>query len=150
MQWILRGDPVRQLHDALRGAALPPPAASPRSRQPRVPMRACLGLFAAADALGLGFVHGVAPHVYFERLDAGALERLGLSLEAPGAAPDVVVRVAPARESVFRGVVWRDGVPVSDVLQVWLDAGAHPSRGAEQADLIYRRVLKPLVDRRRS
>ncbi len=150
MQWILRGDPERQLHDALRDAVVAPPAASSGSRQPGVPLRACLGLFAAADALGLGFVRGVVPHVFFERLDAAALERLGLSLEAPRSEPDVFVRLARAAESVFRGVVWRDGVPVSDVLQVWLDASAHPSRGAEQADLIYRRVLKPLVDRRRS
>jgi hypothetical protein len=112
------------------------------------PPRLCLGLFAAADALGLGFLHGVAPHLYIERLEPSVLERVGLSLEAPGSAPDVYVRIPAVRESVFRGAVRRDGVPVSDVVQVWLDAGANPSRGSEQADLIYRRVLKPLIDRR--
>lgn len=73
------------------------------------PPRLCLGLFAAADALGLGFVHGVAPLVYLERLEPGVLERLGLSLEAPGASPDLYVRAPAARESVFRGAVRRDG-----------------------------------------
>ena len=92
-------------------------------------------------------MHGVAPIVYLERLDPGVLERLGLSLEAPGASPDLYVRVPAVTESVFRGAVRRDGIPVSDVVQVWLDAGAHPSRGPEQADLIYRRVLRPLLDK---
>ncbi len=132
LRWILRGDPARQLHDALRA---------------NVPC--CLGLFAAADALGLGFVHGVAPLVYLERLEPGVLDRLGLSLEAPGDVPDVYVRVPAARESVFRAAVRRNGVPVSDAVQVWLDASAYPARGAEQADLIYRRVLRPLLEKAR-
>lgn len=50
---------------------------------------------------------------------------------------------------MFRGAVRRDGVPVADAVQVWLDAGAYPSRGAEQADLIYRRVLRPLQEKAR-
>lgn len=132
LRWILRGDPARQLHDALRAN-----------------VSCCLGLFAAADALGLGFVHGVAPFVYLERLEPGVLDRLGLSLEAPGDAPDVYVRVPAARESVFRAAVRRNGVPVSDAVQVWLDASAYPARGAEQADLIYRRVLRPLLEKAR-
>jgi hypothetical protein len=48
---------------------------------------------------------------------------------------------------VFRAAVPCDGVPVSDVVQVWLDAGAYPSRGPEQADMIYRKVLRPLLDK---
>lgn len=149
MRWILRGDPARQLHDALRAQMPESVAPPPRSRRAAPPPRCCLGLFAAADALGLGFVHGVAPFVYVERLEPGVLERLGLSLEAPGADPDVYLRVPAAKESVFRAAVRRDGVPVSDAVQVWLDAGAHPSRGAEQADLIYRRVLRPLQEKAR-
>jgi hypothetical protein len=146
MRWVLRGDPERQLHEAVRARALE--SAAPQSRSQRAdapPQRLCLGLFAAADALGLGFVHGVAPFVYIERLEPGVLKRLGLSLEAPGPSPDVYVRVPAARESVFRGAVFRGGVPVSDALQVWLDSGSYPARGREQADLIYRRVLQPLL-----
>ena len=70
---------------------------------------------------------------------------LGLSLDAPGVSPDIYIRVPAAKESIFRGAVLRDGVPVSDVVQVWLDAGAYPARGPEQADMIYRKVLKPLL-----
>jgi hypothetical protein len=115
----------------------------------RAQVSCCLGLFAAADALGLGFVHGVAPFVYLERFEPAALDRIGLSLEAPGDSPDVYVRVPAARESVFRGAVRRDDVLVSDAVQVWLDAAAYPARGAEQADLIYRRVLRPLLGKAR-
>jgi hypothetical protein len=43
----------------------------------------------------------------------------------------------------------RDSLPVSDVLQVWLDTSAHPARGQEQADEIRRRVLKPLFEKQR-
>jgi hypothetical protein len=139
MQWVLRGEPERQLLDAVRNLSLGQSAAKAR---PRV----CLGVFAAADALGVGLVRGVAPHLYMERFDAEALQALGLSLEPPGPSPDVIVRLPAARESLFRGVVHRDGVPIADVLQVWLDAGAHPSRGAEQADLIYERMLEPILE----
>jgi Holliday junction resolvase len=150
MRWILRGDPTRQLQDAVRALASESAAVPSRSRRHEgPPPRLCLGLFAAADALGLGFVHGVAPLVHLERIEPGVLERLGLSLEAPRASPDLYIRVPAARESVFRGAVLRDGVPVSDVVQVWLDAGAFPSRGPEQADLIYRRVFRLLLDKAR-
>jgi hypothetical protein len=38
----------------------------------------------------------------------------------------------------------RDGLPLSDVLQVWLDVSAHPARGREQAAEIRRQALAPL------
>jgi hypothetical protein len=150
MRWILQGDASRQLRDALRAQAPESEASPARSRRAVAPpQRLCLGLFAGADALGFGFVLGVAPLVYLERLEPGVLERLGLSLEAPAASPDVYIRVPEARESVFRGAVRRDGVPVSDVIQVWLDAGVYPARGPEQSNLIYRKVLQPLLNRAR-
>jgi len=40
------------------------------------------------------------------------------------------------------------GMAASDVIQVWLDVAAHPSRGAEQAELIRRRVLGPIISRK--
>jgi hypothetical protein len=110
--------------------------------------RACLGLFAAAEALGFGFVHGVPSFVYMERAQQDALERLGLSVNGVEQHADVYIRIPRNRESVFRGVVLNDGVPASDILQVWLDVAQHPSRGREQADLIWRKVLAPaLIDK---
>ncbi len=108
--------------------------------------RVCLGLFAAADALKLGFVEGVPPHVYVERINPSNLAAWkNLRRCQPGESPDVLLRQAPVPESVFRAVVSVDGVSVSDVIQVWLDVASHPARGAEQADLIRRRVLQPII-----
>jgi hypothetical protein len=110
--------------------------------------RACLALFAAADALGFGFVQGVPPHVYVRRLSPSSLSAWkNLVPVAPGEAPDVIVRQAPFPESIFRGMVRPRGVACSDVLQVWLDVFEHPARGQEQADLIRQRVLSPVIQR---
>jgi hypothetical protein len=108
--------------------------------------RACLGLFAAAEQLGVGFVHGVEPHVYVERMNQELLSFLGVSSRRADSRADVYVRVPANRESVFRGLVLKDGVPSSDIVQVWLDVSGHPSRGKEQADLIYRRILAPAFE----
>jgi hypothetical protein len=116
----------------------------PSARWPRV----CLGLFAAAEALDIGFVHGVQPHLYMERAEPDALERLGLSGNVVEQQADVYIRVPRNRETVYRGVVLNDGVPVCDIFQIWLDVAQHPSRGREQADLIWRKVLAPaLIDK---
>lgn len=44
------------------------------------------------------------------------------------------------------GIVQKDSVPVSDILQVWLDVSQHPARGKEQADLIWRKILSPAFE----
>jgi len=104
-------------------------------------------LFAAAEVLWLGHVHGVPPYVYVERIDpAGLTAWKNLRLCAPGEPPDVILRRAPAPQSVFRGMVPSEGVAVTDVVQVWLDVAAHPARGLEQATLIRKKVLQRVID----
>lgn len=142
-RWILGGGRDR-LADALRSHQQVPPEGRQRKLPARPSVRMCLGLFAAADRLGLGFVHGAVPHLYVERADVQALRDLGLSLSEPGGAVDVFLRIPSKSESLFRGAVEVDGVPVSDVLQVWLDVHGHPARGRQQAEEIRRRVLQPL------
>jgi hypothetical protein len=108
--------------------------------------RACLALFAAADALQLGFVQGVPPYVYVERVHPSSLAAWkNLRPCEPGESPDVILRQAPAPQSVFRGMVRARDAAVSDVLQVWLDVAPHPSRGREQADVIRQRLLDPII-----
>jgi hypothetical protein len=108
--------------------------------------RACLALFAAADALGFGFVQGVPPYVYVRRLSPASLSAWkNLVPIAAGEVPDVIVRQAPYPESIFRGMVRPHGAAACDVLQVWLDVCEHPARGQEQADLIRSRVLNPII-----
>jgi hypothetical protein len=86
-------------------------------------------------------VHGVPPHFYLESLDRDVLGRMGLSPEGAEQRPDVYARIPAFRESVFRAAVVRDGVPVADILQVWLDVSSHPARGEAQADEIRRCAL---------
>jgi hypothetical protein len=108
--------------------------------------RGCLALFAAAEALKVGFVHGVPPYVYVQRLDSASIPAWkNVAPIDAHEAPDFILRQPPAPKSVFRGIVRVDEVPVSDILQVWLDVSHHPSRGQEQADLIHHHILKPLI-----
>jgi len=147
-RWIVRKGP-QQLKSALRDyASAHVPAAGRRPRRAvhkPDPPRCCLGLFAAADALGLGFVQGAPQHIYLERVTLDSLNRLGLRVDLTGPPADVVIRIPAYRETVFRGSVVQEGVRVSDVLQVWLDVSSHPARGREQAREIRRRVLAPLL-----
>jgi Holliday junction resolvase len=107
--------------------------------------RCCLGLFAAADALGLGFVRGAPLHIYVERFTTDSLLRLGLDVSNRFDRPaDIMVRIPANPEAVFRPRVFPHNVPVSDVLQVWLDVSTHPARGEEQAREIQRRIFKPM------
>ena len=153
VRWILRQEPEQLLAAVAAYAGTLPAAAQAkgRARGGRIveaPPRVCLGLFAAADALGLGFVHGVPPHICLERLDLDVLAQLGMSIEDAASRSDAYIRIPAHRETVFRPVVLRGGLPVSDVVQVWLDVATHPARGREQADQLQRRVLRPLIGRR--
>jgi hypothetical protein len=108
--------------------------------------RACLGLFAAAEALGFGFVQGVVPYVYIRRVSAASLSAWkNLVPVAPGERPDIIVRQAPFPESLFRGIVRPEGKACCDVLQAWLDVSEHPARGREQADFIRKHFLNRLI-----
>ena len=129
MRFLLPGDPQAQLRRVLAGG------------------RACLALFAAADALRLGFVSGVPPYVYLLRIHSPhSAAWKDLRACEPGERPDLIVRQAPAMQSVFRGLVRPGGMAACDVLQVWVDVSSHPSRGREQADLIRKRVLHRLIE----
>jgi hypothetical protein len=103
----------------------------------------CLALFASARAHGLGLVEGVPTYLYARHTgDAPP----GFAPVGPGDVPDLIVRRARSPESVFRGVVQRDERASCDIIQTWLDVAPHPTRGREQADLIWHRVLVPLCE----
>ena len=131
MRFLLKGEPRVQLRRMLNSG------------------RACLALFAAAAALKLGFVEGVSPYVYVKRIGPASLPAWeNLKPCESGERPDLILRQAPAPQSVFRGLVRPDGMASCDVLQVWVDVSSHPSRGREQADLIRKRVLGKVIDRK--
>ncbi len=147
MRFIVRGDDhqfYQSLHSYVSDLQK---AAARRSRSIKKPApRACLGLFAAADTMGIGFVHGVAPYVYLERPSNEVIQQLGLQISDNSGQADVYVRIPGAREAIFRAAVDRDGLPVCDILQVWLDVSSHPARGNAQAEEIRRRILSPIFE----
>lgn len=134
VRWLLPGDRRVQIERAMK------PLGS----------EVCLGLFAAADALGLGIVRGVAAHLYVKKQPMAAIAKMHLIKAPQPAAVQVIVKVPSAPESVFRGAVSVDGVRSSDVLQVWLDVHDQPSRGREQAEAIRKRVIEPMMKRAKS
>ena len=147
VRWLMKRDRravAALLKSHCEGAPSAGNPAAGRRRQPRV----CLGLFAAADVLGFGFVHGVPPHIYMEWFDPGLLQKFGLSVQGTEHSPDAYVRIPANPEAVFRAAVMKDGVPSADILQVWLDVSDHPSRGRAQADEIARRGLGALLRRK--
>lgn len=110
--------------------------------------QACIGLFAAADGLGIGHVSGVPPYVCVPRLPRPGDPAKGLEsmLAFPEGSPDFIIRQTSAPRSTLQGAVHRDGTTYADVIQIWLDVANHPSRGEEQADHIYRKVLQKVID----
>ncbi len=102
-----------------------------------------LALFASARAHGLGLVEGVPAYVHARHVSDAPP---GFAPAGPGDVSDLIVRRPRALQSVFRGMVRYGELPVSDIVQTWLDVAAHPTRGREQAELIWRKVLSPLCE----
>jgi DNA-binding MarR family transcriptional regulator/Holliday junction resolvase len=145
-RWVIPGHGRKQFESALQEYSARRIHQQPAENYgERSSPRVCLGLFAAAEALGVGFVQGVPPVLYVERMRAELIQQLGISQERAIQA-DVYLRVPSHKESIFRAAVEHKGVPVSDVLQVWLDVSNHPSRGKDQADRIRDQVLRPLLN----
>jgi Holliday junction resolvase len=105
---------------------------------------ACVGMFAAADLLGVGHVSGVLPYAYVRRLAPSQLPP-GLMPTQPGDRPQLILKQALAPESLFRGAVRLDGALAADVLQILLDTASHPSRGREQAEFLRNNVLADVM-----
>ncbi len=146
-RWVIPGHGRKQLESSLQGySARQIHEQSSENYGERNSPRVCLGLFAAAEALGVGFVQGVPPVLYVERMQAELIQQLGISQERAIQA-DVYLRIPSHKESIFRAAVEHKGVLASDALQVWLDVSNHPSRGKEQADRIRDQVLSPLLSR---
>jgi hypothetical protein len=107
--------------------------------------RIAWGGFAAIARLGFQFVHGAPLHLYVDDLSEATLRRLNLVRAESNQASQVILRKSRWPESVFRAAVERGGQPTTDILQSWLDVSQHPARGAEQANVLWTRVLAPAL-----
>ena len=106
---------------------------------------ACLGVFVAAEWLGFGPAQRVPPRFYLESLDRELLSRMDFSPDGAEFRPDLFVRAPIFRKSVFRAAVTRDGILVSDIIQIWLDITSPPARDGILADEIRRRALARIL-----
>ena len=130
MSFLIRGSEGKQLHKVA------------------LQLDACIGLFAAADMLKVGHVSGVPPYLYVRKLSEYSNKNMpGLVPCSPGESPKIILRQSNSPESLFRGAVNVDGMNVADVLQLWLDVSAHPSRGREQAEHLRQNVLYDVIGR---
>ena len=103
---------------------------------------ACLGLSAAAECLGFGSARRVPPRFYYlGNLDREVLRRMGFSPDDAEFRPDLFVRQPVFRKSVFKAAVTRDGILVSDIIQIWLDITSPLGRDQELADQIRQYAL---------
>jgi hypothetical protein len=132
--------PVADPLEGLRSAC----ALLPADHSPRF----AVGLFAAARLHGVGHVRGAPVHLLHEDPEPAMLEALGLAPVGEAEAYDLLVRRPADPDCAFRGLVDRDGLPVADGLECWLDLVHHPARGEEQAAELLRAMDLPGEDPR--
>ncbi len=145
-QWRDRmGHPARQEVAAasVRGAFSLDIVAREYARDRGEPPSLVLGVHAACAALELGHVSGAVPVVWTPSLDTTRLQQLGLVAVQAEERADVVLRVPRYPEALYRGVVSPRMRPTTDIIQCWLDTSHYRIRGQEQADFLWRHVLKP-------
>ena len=98
----------------------------------------------------LGIKHSSARsiHIYFWGNVANVANPLGLiPAESPSEANLFLVEPKYPR-SVFGGRVIREGIPVCDILQCYLDLYNLPDRGREQADFVFENILTKIFEKR--
>jgi len=84
-------------------------------------------------------------HIYF----SGKIDNIAQALELVPSdelqKADLFLVEPKYPESVFRGTLNKEGWPVCDILQCYLDLYHLPDRGREQADLIFENVISELI-----
>lgn len=108
---------------------------------------AVIGGHAGAHLMGLGAGNVDIPHIHVRHLASG-LKDLDLA-EVPQDRAIAILSQPKAVDAVFRGaVIDHKGLPLADILQVYLDVRLCMARGEEQAEYIYERALAPFFRER--
>ena len=109
---------------------------------------AVIGGHAGAHLMGLGAGNVDTPRIHVRHLASGFRD-LGLA-EVPHDRAIAILSQPKAVDAVFRGaVIDLHGLPLTDLLQIYLDVRLSMARGEEQADHIYERALAPFFRKRR-
>jgi hypothetical protein len=133
--WIDPANTEDQLPAALRAFNSQSPDGAPPG--------ACLALTSAAKCLGFKPARK-QPGFYLERPDHAVLERMGFVPDDAEFRPGYFVRQPVFPKSIFKATVTRDGIPVSDIIQTWLDISSPPRPDKALAEEIQRRMLAPI------
>jgi len=92
----------------------------------------------ACHQLGIGVVHGAPLQIALPSTTPQDLERVGLQPTSSGEPGAVMVRVPKFPQSLRRGAVHRQQIPIADAIQCAVDAFLDPVRGKEQFEALLR------------
>lgn len=106
-----------------------------------------LGQHMACHLMGMGRSNVRSAFLYANRPQEEILSALDLVVDESRSAASVVLIGTPFQKVIFDGSVLIDDVPVSDIVQCYLDVYHSIDRGREQAEYIYKKVLGPYFDR---
>ena len=106
-----------------------------------------LGQHLACHLMGMGRSNVRSAFLYANRPQEEILSALDLVIDESRSAASLVLVRAPFQKAIFDSSVLIDDVPVSDIVQCYLDVYHSIDRGREQAEYIYQKVLGPYFDR---
>lgn len=106
-----------------------------------------LGQHLACHLMGMGRSNVRSAFLYANRPQEKILSALDLVVDESRSAVSLVLVRAPFPKSIFDSSVLIDDVPISDIVQCYLDVYHSIDRGREQAEYIYQKVLGPYFDR---
>jgi hypothetical protein len=106
-----------------------------------------LGQHLACHLMGMGRSNIRSAFLYANRPQEEILSALDLVVDEARSAASLVLVKASYQKVIFDSSVLIDDVPVSDIVQCYLDVYHSIDRGREQAEYIYHKVLGPYFDR---
>ena len=106
-----------------------------------------LGRHLACHLLGIGRSNVRSACLYASRPQEEILSALDLVVDESRSASSLVLVRAAFQKAIFDSSALIDDVPVSDIVQCYLDVYPSIDRGREQAEYIYQKVLGPYFER---
>ncbi|MBU4199238.1 MAG: MarR family transcriptional regulator [Verrucomicrobia bacterium] len=105
-----------------------------------------IGRHLACHLMGMGRSNIRSAFLYANRPQEEILSALDLVVDESRSAASLVLVRAPFQKLIFDSSVLINHVPVSDILQCYLDVYPSIDRGREQAEYIYQKVLGPYFE----
>jgi len=104
----------------------------------------------ACRLLGIKHSSARSMHIYFWGNVANVANSIGVVPAETLNDADVFLVEPKYPKSVFGGRVIREGIPICDILQCYLDLYNLPDRGREQADFVFENILSKIFEKGRA